>query len=247
MWPLFKFDVVCKCNLIGQTKSCFLFSMPQGVGQGQGAPKSRWIPRLRPRSQREILPIQTRHESPTETHEKRLVRLITALLTNSPAGFSSYSVCIVSWQGWPWWRPIPWGVWLRIWWWRRAELWPAAALGPPWSAPHAASSGNPHSSKVGNEFSEHSVLVLILNVILYCYVPYLLLLPFNRFDICPFGENKKGAKIECMVTMATIGHPLAPSLIAPGGGYNRSLPPLSKITLCHKQTYKNKLFFFYTV
>lgn len=64
----------------------------------------------------------------------------------------------LSWQGWPWRRSLPWGIWLGLWWWRRAQLWPSAALGPPWLASHAASSRHPHSGKVRDGIRVERVL-----------------------------------------------------------------------------------------
>lgn len=55
---------------------------------------------------------------------------------------------IYPWQGWPWWRPLPWGIWLGLWRWRRTQLWPTTALGPSWLAPHAATSWHSHSGEV---------------------------------------------------------------------------------------------------
>lgn len=73
--------------------------------------------------------------------------------------FAVAQYCL-SCQGWPWRRSLPWGIWLGLWWWRRAQLWPSAALGPPWLASHAASSRHPNSGEVrdGSGFKECYIL-----------------------------------------------------------------------------------------
>lgn len=122
----------------------------QGVGPRQGTAEPRWVPGLWQRSKGEIHPTKTWHEPPAETHEARLVRLAATVMYSL---FSNSICCCLKsvirlWQGWPRRRPLPWWIWLGLRWWRGAQLWPTAALGPSWLAPHAASSRYSHPGKV---------------------------------------------------------------------------------------------------
>lgn len=101
-------------------KLMVLFITSQGVGQRQRASQPWRIPGLRPRSEREIYPTQAWHEPPPEAHEKRLVRLTTTLLHRHNWCLLLCKTLNLLWQGWPWWRPIPWRIWFGIWWRRRA-------------------------------------------------------------------------------------------------------------------------------
>lgn len=62
----------CACPCVSDF--CFLLYYDQRVGPGEGASQSWRVPGLWQRPEGEVHPAKARHESPAETHEKRLVR-----------------------------------------------------------------------------------------------------------------------------------------------------------------------------